>query len=97
MDATENDLPASAPFTITGFPTLKFKPAGSRQFIDYEGDRTLEDLITFVEKWAKHPVKAVKPVAETEETGETPVEEVVKPVGQTQEEQVVVEEVHDEL
>lgn len=35
---------------MTGFPTIKFKPAGSDQFIDYSGDRSLESLIEFVEE-----------------------------------------------
>lgn len=49
MDATLNDIPPSAPFKVQGFPTLKFKPAGSLDFIDYTGDRSLESLIEFVE------------------------------------------------
>jgi protein disulfide-isomerase A1 len=49
MDATLNDIPPSAPFKVQGFPTLKFKPAGSLEFIDYNGDRSLESLIEFVE------------------------------------------------
>ncbi|KAF9487237.1 protein disulfide isomerase [Pleurotus eryngii] len=49
MDMQENDLPASAPFGVTGFPTIVFKPAGTRTFIDYDEDRTLEDFIVFVE------------------------------------------------
>jgi len=54
MDATENDVPVSAGFSISGFPTIKFKPAGSRDFIEYEGDRSLESLIEFVEEKAKN-------------------------------------------
>jgi protein disulfide-isomerase A1 len=49
MDATENDIPPQAPFRVQGFPTLKFKPAGSSEFIDYAGDRSLDSLIEFVE------------------------------------------------
>lgn len=49
MDATLNDVPPSAPFKVQGFPTLKFKPAGGLEFIDYNGDRSLESLIEFVE------------------------------------------------
>ena len=49
MDATENDIPAQAPFTVAGFPTLKFRPAGVSEFIDYNGDRSLESLIEFIE------------------------------------------------
>jgi protein disulfide-isomerase A1 len=58
MDGTENDLPSSVPFRIAGFPTLKFKPAGSRDFIDYEGDRSLESLVEFVEQRAKNSLVA---------------------------------------
>ncbi|KAH0587623.1 hypothetical protein H2248_006393 [Termitomyces sp. 'cryptogamus'] len=65
MEAQENDLPASVPFRISGFPTLKFKPAGSREFIDYEGDRSLESLTTFIEEHAKNPLTPVV-VAEPE-------------------------------
>jgi protein disulfide-isomerase A1 len=61
MDATENDLPPSVPFRVSGFPTLKFKPAGSRDFVDYEGDRSLESLIEFVEATAKNPIPVPKP------------------------------------
>ncbi|KIJ20059.1 hypothetical protein PAXINDRAFT_67793 [Paxillus involutus ATCC 200175] len=57
LEAQENDLPASVPFRISGFPTLKFKPAGSREFMDYDGDRALESLITFVEEQAKNDLK----------------------------------------
>ena len=57
LEAQENDLPESVPFRIGGFPTLKFKPAGSREFIDYDGDRALESLIAFVEEHAKNDLK----------------------------------------
>ncbi|KAF8655219.1 hypothetical protein AX16_003126 [Volvariella volvacea WC 439] len=66
MEATENDLPPSAPFRISGFPTLKFKPASTREFIDYEGDRSLESLIAFVEKHAKNSLEL--PVQEEAQT-----------------------------
>lgn len=56
MEATENDLPPSVPFRVSGFPTLKFKQAGSRNFIDYDGDRSLESLVAFVEENAKNPL-----------------------------------------
>ena len=49
MDATENDIPSQAPFQVQGFPTLKFRPAGLSEFIDYNGDRSLESLIEFIE------------------------------------------------
>ena len=59
MEAQENDLPPSVPFRISGFPTLKFKPAGSRDFVDYEGDRSFESLVAFVEENAKNSLVPV--------------------------------------
>jgi hypothetical protein len=48
---------------------MKFKPAGSRDFIDYEGDYFLESFIAFVEKHAKNSLdiaQAEEPVEKTE-------------------------------
>jgi len=60
MEAQDNDLPPSVPFRISGFPTLKFKAAGSRDFIDYEGDRSLEGFIPFLEEHAKNSLALPK-------------------------------------
>jgi len=86
MEAQENDLPPSAPFKVQGFPTLKFRPAGSKEFIDYDGDRSLESLIAFVEENAKNSLEA--PAA-------APVETVAEPEIAT--EATEKAEVHDEL
>lgn len=72
MEATENDLPPSVPFRVTGFPTLKFKPAGGREWIDYSGDRSLESLIAFVDESSKNDLT---PPEKTETKVETPVVE----------------------
>jgi len=81
MDATLNDIPPSAGFQVSGFPTIKFKPAGSRDFVDYEGDRSLESLIEFVDKHAKNPLDPETPFkgssAKVEETA-TPDEHTQK-------------------
>ena len=89
MDATENDLPPSAPFRIAGFPTLKFKKAGSKDFIDYDGDRSFENLVAFVEENAKNSLEPREQATE---------EEVVPPVEhhETAQEEVHVDH-HDEL
>ncbi|KAH9006831.1 thioredoxin-like protein [Lactarius hatsudake] len=58
IDAPENDLPPSVPFRVAGFPTLKFKPAGTKDWIDYDGDRSLESLIAFVDEHAKNSLEA---------------------------------------
>jgi len=52
IDATENDTP-NAGVEIQGFPTLYFYPAGAKtKPIAYEGARSVEDLISFVQKHA---------------------------------------------
>ncbi|CEL59489.1 prolyl 4-hydroxylase, beta polypeptide [Rhizoctonia solani AG-1 IB] len=68
MDATTNDLPASAGFKIAGFPTIKFKPAGSKTFVDYEGDRSLESLTEFIQTHAKNNLTQPKPPVSASET-----------------------------
>lgn len=65
METQENDIPPSAPFRVSGFPTLKFKPAGSEEFLDYDGDRSLESLIAFVEENAKNSLESKAPVNES--------------------------------
>jgi protein disulfide-isomerase A1 len=67
MEATENDLPPSVPFRVGGFPTLKFKQAGSKDFIDYNGDRSLENLIAFVEENAKNSLQPTPQDTPTEQ------------------------------
>jgi protein disulfide-isomerase A1 len=57
MDSPENDLPPSVPFQVAGFPTLKFKPAGTREFLDYEGERDLDSLVAFVRANAKNSLE----------------------------------------
>jgi len=49
IDATANDV--SPNLEIRGFPTLKLFPANNKQApVDYDGDRTKEDLIHFIEE-----------------------------------------------
>jgi protein disulfide-isomerase A1 len=86
MEAQENDIPPSAPFRVSGFPTLKFKPAGSKEFLDFDGERSLESLIAFVEENAKNPLepKAVTPPPPP-------------PTNDAPEVPEVHEEIHDEL
>jgi protein disulfide-isomerase A1 len=72
MEAQENDLPSSVDFRVSGFPTLKFKQAGSKEFMDYDGDRSLESLISFVEENAKNSLEPKSSPPPQNET--TPVE-----------------------
>ncbi|KAI0677617.1 protein disulfide isomerase [Trametes maxima] len=78
MEATENDLPPSVPFRVSGFPTLKFKKAGSRDFIDYDGDRSLENLIAFVEENAKNPLDPKVPFGNKTPAAEEPAQVVLE-------------------
>ncbi|KAG9302923.1 hypothetical protein G9A89_022340 [Geosiphon pyriformis] len=48
MDATTNDLPSRVPFKISGFPTIKLFRAGDNEIIEYQGDRTYENFIEFL-------------------------------------------------
>lgn len=73
MEAQDNDLPSSISFRISGFPTLKFKRAGTKEFIDYEGDRSYESLISFIEEHAKNSLSL--PETEKPKTGESKTEE----------------------
>ena len=55
IDATENEVEN---INISGFPTIKFY-AGDRKGkmpIDYDGDRTVEDIIKFIKKNAANPI-----------------------------------------
>jgi len=58
IDSTTNDNPA---VSVRGFPTLHFFPAGQKDSpIEYKGDRTLEDLIRFVDEHATNGAAAQK-------------------------------------
>eukprot|EP00188_Purpureofilum_apyrenoidigerum_P006348 Plantae.Rhodophyta-Purpureofilum_apyrenoidigerum.ctg9713.p1 GENE.Plantae.Rhodophyta-Purpureofilum_apyrenoidigerum.ctg9713~~Plantae.Rhodophyta-Purpureofilum_apyrenoidigerum.ctg9713.p1 ORF type:complete len:529 (+),score=133.52 Plantae.Rhodophyta-Purpureofilum_apyrenoidigerum.ctg9713:218-1804(+) len=51
MDATENDAPAA--HAAKGYPTILFFPAGSKdQAIPYQGARTAEDMLKFLQEKA---------------------------------------------
>ncbi|KAL9545903.1 hypothetical protein MBANPS3_006923 [Mucor bainieri] len=57
MDGTENDIPEEAGFDVSGFPTLKFFKADTNELIDYDGDRSVEDLTDFISKHSSNNVK----------------------------------------
>ena len=97
LEAQDNDLPPSVPFRISGFPTLKFKRAGSRDFIDYEGDRSYESLISFIEEHAKNSLvlpETVEPKTEEPKTEEPKTDEAQVPLEAEKKEKVVE---HEEL
>ncbi|KAI9832835.1 MAG: protein disulfide-isomerase precursor [Phylliscum demangeonii] len=54
VDATTNDVPDE----IAGFPTIKLYPAGAKhEPIEYQGARTVADLITFIKEKGTHKVE----------------------------------------
>jgi len=64
VDATANDVPDE----VQGFPTIKLFPAGAKDTpIEYQGDRTVEDLAKFIEENGKFKVAAKLSAAGTSE------------------------------
>lgn len=77
---------------------MKFKPAGSKEYIDYEGDRSLESLVAFVEANAKNSLEIPEVKAEEPAKVEEPVK-AEEPAAQTplSAEEPKATEAHDEL
>lgn len=73
MDSTKNEVEA---FSVQGFPTLKFFPSGTSDVKDYEGGRTLDDLIAYIDenRGDAAPKEDAAPVEDTEEDA-APVED----------------------
>ncbi|XP_072882455.1 protein disulfide-isomerase [Hemitrygon akajei] len=68
MDSTANEIEA---VKIHSFPTLKFFPAGSeKKVIDYNGERTLEAFIKFLESGGKDGGAAEEDLEDMEEEEE---------------------------
>ena len=65
MDATENEVEN---INISGFPTVKFYPGNKKNKtpIDYDGDRTVEDMIKFIKTNAATPIIYDEEKKETE-------------------------------
>ncbi|KDE03239.1 hypothetical protein MVLG_06268 [Microbotryum lychnidis-dioicae p1A1 Lamole] len=82
FDATGNDVPASAGFRVLGFPTIKLRAANTNEWISYEGDRTLESLVEFLESNATNDISAADEPAVA---------------GGAASEQTVIADHHDEL
>jgi len=98
MDGTENDLPLRVPFQLTAFPTIKFFKAAKndeeKQVISFEGFRTLEGLLEFVQENGSYKVE----IDESEiakKTEQAEEDEEVEEVEEDEDDDKVV--VHDEL
>ncbi|XP_064406926.1 protein disulfide-isomerase 2-like [Halichondria panicea] len=75
MDSTKNEV---EDIQVQGFPTLKFIRSGTNEVMDYNGGRTLDDLIEFVEKTVAGEEVGTGEEEEEEDTTEEPAEEVKK-------------------
>ena len=66
IDATENEVEN---INISGFPTVKFYPGNKKNKmpIDYNGDRTVEDMIKFIKTNAATPIVYDEDKKDTEE------------------------------
>ena len=89
IDATANDVPES----ITGFPTIKLFPAGKKdEPIEYEGSRTVEDLVAFIKEHGKYKVDGMPEGSKAEQGGD-----VTAPASVTETPAPAEKEIHDEL
>lgn len=55
FDGTANE-PDTTGFDFHGFPTLYYVKAGTNAPIPYDGDRTVEGMISFIKKHASKPI-----------------------------------------
>ena len=55
IDATENEV---EDINISGFPTVKFYPGDKKNKVplDYNGDRSVDDIIKFIKTNAHTPI-----------------------------------------
>ncbi|KAF9586295.1 protein disulfide-isomerase precursor [Lunasporangiospora selenospora] len=56
MDATANDIPVTAPFSVSGYPTFMFRKAGSQDYIEYSGQQSKEAIVEFLKENAVNKV-----------------------------------------
>ncbi|KAJ2891777.1 protein disulfide-isomerase precursor, partial [Coemansia aciculifera] len=109
MDATANDIPSAEPaLQVGGFPTIVIIRGEDNAIVEYNGNRSLESLIEFIEENAANSItydkNELKSADEEDEVEEEEEAEDTKPkvVDQAEAEaeaEVVVEDKnsHDEL
>lgn len=61
MDATENEHPL---MPVTGFPTIRLFKPNDKTPVDYSGDRSLNDLVSFIEQHYGKKLDQAAPVSE---------------------------------
>ncbi|KAJ1731875.1 protein disulfide-isomerase precursor [Coemansia biformis] len=71
MDAIANDIPSSEPaLQVSGFPTIVFIRGEDNDIVEYNGNRSLESLLEFIEENAAHKVTYNKSDLKDEEADE---------------------------
>jgi protein disulfide-isomerase A1 len=98
VDATANDIPEE----IMDFPTIKLYKAGDKSNpVTYRGNRTIRDLIRFIEESGKHGVSVTyveeKPAESEARQAEASTESVSKELKESATGATKAEESHDEL
>lgn len=71
LDATANDIPVET-FDVQGYPTLYFR-SSSGKISQYDGDRSKEDIIDFIEK--NRDKSDDKPASQESQTKEEPAKD----------------------
>jgi protein disulfide-isomerase A1 len=75
QDGTANDIPSD--FEVEGYPSLYFIPSNGGDVLSYEGERTAEEIINFINKNREPKAGASAAVEEVAQT--SAVEEEVTP------------------
>ncbi|ORX71356.1 protein disulfide isomerase [Linderina pennispora] len=90
MDATANDVPSSHEgLQVQGFPTIKLISGKDNTIVEYNGNRSLESFIEFLEENAANKITYNKDDLKEEDEEEDEDEEPTEPVSE--------KEQHDEL
>jgi len=66
MDGTANDIPSD--FEVEGYPSLYFIPSNGEDVLPYEGERTAEEMINFINKNREPKAGASAAVEEVTQT-----------------------------
>jgi protein disulfide-isomerase A1 len=66
QDGTANDIPSD--FEVEGYPSLYFIPSNGGDLLSYEGDRTAQEIINFVNKNREPKLGASAAVEEVTQT-----------------------------
>lgn len=85
MDATQNDAPKD--YKARGYPSLHFFAAGSKKGVSYDGGRTLEDFVKFLQENATNKDGIELPAEEASDSTEDTKEEEKKETKEGEEEE----------